>query len=286
MKKWVHALVGAALILLVGGSAFADQKKNVPSVKKVQPQSVQEAAMKPLVVDIAIDDIFVDAQCRVWVRWINKGTVRIDKVLREKVGVVGVAQASDSLNHVVLEPGAVFAHQVGADPGIAISGAATVSAWIDADNALKEKNEDNNSMAKTLPCGAAKPDLMPTYISCLPLQNYLDGHGHGCKIFEVSITIKNFGNKDVTTPFTVFVERDSGPDLSFVSMGTFHVPGLAAGAALVLEPKPRADTCFWHSQIQAGSMVSPRIRVTVDNGNAVSESLEDNNRTVHSCGNL
>jgi len=234
--------------------------------------------MSPLVVDIAIDDIFVDSQCRVWVRWINRGTVRIDKVMRESVAV-GSIQSSD-LNHVVLSPGAVFAHGVGADPGIKISGATMVTAVIDAENVLKEKDENNNRLTITLPCGKAMPDLIPTYFQCHTLQSYTDSQGRSCKIFAVSVSVKNFGNRDITAPFTVKLEKNSGPNLSYVHMKTFAVPGLAAGASLKLAPEPQADSCFWYQQNPGLTMLNPLIRVTVDSGGAVAESLENNNQEV------
>lgn len=284
MEKKSFAFSVVMFILVICGFAFGEKKKNIPTTTSAQQQSAQPAT-KPLIVDIAMDDIFVDAQCRLWVRWINKGTVKIDKVLRETVFAYGTPIQSDSANHVVLEPGAVFAHGVGADPGFKISGAATVTATIDANGVLNESNfrKGNNSLTKSIPCGKALPDLMPTYISCHTLQSYVDAQNHSCKVFEVSITIKNFGNKDITTPFTVIMERDSGANLSYVPMGTYNIPGLAAGAQLVLVPKKQSDTCFWLLSNPTLNHVSPRIRVTVDSGNSVVESLENNNQTVHAC---
>jgi hypothetical protein len=277
MKKRAFAFFIALFILFIGGSAFGEKKKNIPSPTKpvVTPG---RPPVQLMVVDIAIDDIFVDAQCRVWVRWINKGTVKIDKVMRESVSV-GSIQRSD-LNHVVLEPGAVFAHGVGADPGIKISEPTMVTAAIDTDNVLKEKDENNNLLRITLPCGKAMPDLIPTYFQCQTLQNYVDSQGRSCKIFKVSVTVRNFGNKDVTTPFTVKLEKNSGPDLSYVHMQTYSVPGLAAGASLKLTPEPQADSCFWYQQNPSLTMLNPLIRVTVDSGGGVTESLENNNQEV------
>lgn len=276
MKKGTLVFSLVVFVMIGCVFVFAEKKKPLPTATNVQPQSVPASALKPLIVDIAIDDIFVDAQCRVWVRWINKGTVRIDKVLRESVAV-GQVQRSD-LNHVVLEPGAVFAHGVGADPGIKISGATMVTAVIDADNALKENNEDNNRLTITLPCGKAMPDLIPTYFQCQTLQSYVDSQGRSCKIFAASVTVKNFGNKDITAPFTVLLEKNSGPNLSYVHMKTYTVPGLAAGASLKLVPAPQADSCFWYQQNPGLAILNPLIRVTVDSGGVVAESLENNNR--------
>lgn len=136
---------------------MGDIKKKVPAAASAQQQQSAAPITQVMIRDIAIDDIFVDANCRVWVRWKNTGNVKIDKILREKVFVYGTSLQSDSANHVVLEPGAVFAHGVGADPGMKLSKAETVTAWIDADNVLVERNEENNSMSKTLPCGKSLP---------------------------------------------------------------------------------------------------------------------------------
>lgn len=284
MTKKSFVFLLAAFILVICGFAFGKNKKNIPTKISTQQQSTQ-SAMTPLVWDIAIDNIFTDAQCRLWVRWINKGTVKIDKVLQESVFIYETHVQSNTANHVVLEPGAVFAHGVGADPGVKISGAATVTATIDVNGVLKESyvHKQNNSMTKTVPCGKAMPDLMPTYTSCHTLQNYIDAQNHSCKVFEVSVTIKNFGNKDITTPFKVFLERDSGANLSYIPFFTYDVPSLAAGASLTLEPKNQTDSCFWYLHNPTLTHVSPRIRVTVDSGNSVVESLENNNQQVHSC---
>ena len=287
MNKGSTALAAVVLMLAMVGLAFGDKKPTVSTSTSVQVQNAQPST-KPLIVDIAIDDIFVDSQCRLWVRWINKGTVKIDKVLRETVFAYGTPIQSDSANQVGLEPGAVFAHGVGADPGFKISGAATVTATIDANGVLNESNfrKGNNSMTKTIPCGKAMPDLMPTYISCHTLQSYTDAQGHACKVFEVSVTIKNFGTRDVTTPFKVYVERDSQAGLSYGGFTTYDVPGLAAGASLTFDRKPTADTRWWYMNNPGLTHVSPRVRVTVDWTNVVSESLENNNQTVHACGGM
>jgi subtilase family serine protease len=93
----------------------------------------------------------------------------------------------------------------------------------------------------------------------------------------------NVGNRDVTTPFTIFLERDSGPAMSYLGLRSYDVPGLAAGASLVLEPKAKADNCYWFVCNPGDLSMRPctRIRVTVDSNNVVSESLENNNQTIH-----
>ena len=280
MKKGTVAFSLVVFVMIGCGFVFGDKKKPLPTVTNVKPQSVPDSVLKPLIVDIAIDGIFVDSQCRVWVRWINKGTVKIDKVMREKVAV-GQVQSND-LNHVVLEPGAVFAHGVGADPGVKISGATMVTANIDADDVLKENNENNNRLTITLPCGRALPDLIPTYFRHQFLQSYVNSQGRSCKTFTISVTVKNFGNRDVATPFTVKLEKNSGPNLSYVHMKTYTVPGLAAGASLKLTPEPQSDSCLWYQQNPDLTMFHPLIRVTVDSGGVVTESLENNNQELHS----
>ena len=155
-KKMIRRffIFSTAAIIFIGGSiAFGEVKKAVPEaagalVEKVRPP------VQPLKRDIALFDIFLDKNknCRIWVSWQNQGNVKIDRLLREKVSVNGTLK-DDSMNQVVLEPGAFFSHGVGADPGIKLSpGTWTVTATIDADNALTESNEGNNTMTKTLTC--------------------------------------------------------------------------------------------------------------------------------------
>ncbi len=275
MKKSTFAFYLFVIILGFSCLEFAEQKKITPTATKVQAQSAP-GVTSPLAVDIAIDKIFVDEHCRVWVRWINRGTVKIDKVMRESI-VVGQVQISD-LNHVVLAPGAVFAHGVGADPGIKVSGGTMVTAHIDADNVLKERDDNNNRLSITLACGKPLPDLIPTYFQCRTLQSYTDSQGRSCKVFAVSISVRNMGNRDITVPFTVKLEKNSGPNLSYVHMKTFTVPGLAAGGNLKFTPEPQADSCSWYLQNPGLTFLHPLIRVTVDSGGVVTESLENNNQ--------
>ena len=104
------------------------------------------------IVDIEMSEIFLD-ECRVWVRVKNKGTVKIDAALREKVWVDGVLK-DDSRTHYVLAPGGVFAHGVGADPGLKISGKMRkIRAEIDVDNVLtNDANKANNVKEVTRGC--------------------------------------------------------------------------------------------------------------------------------------
>ena len=151
MKKVLFVLSVAVMSLIVFGIAYGEEKTAGPGKTNVLRQ-VAPGVVKPMIVDIAID-VFTDAKtCRLWVAYQNKGTVKIDKVLREKVIVNGTVVPGGDFNHVVLNPGAFFSHGVGVDPGVIISGSATVNASIDTENVLKENNEANNSITKTVAC--------------------------------------------------------------------------------------------------------------------------------------
>jgi hypothetical protein len=152
MKKVSLVFSIFVVVLIICGAAFGEQKTNKPSDMK-ESLPLPHAATKPMIVDIAIDDVYLDSQCSIWVRMINKGTVKIDKSLSEKVFVNGQVLNVGFLHHVVLEPGAVFAHGMpSSEPRRIISGSATVTAVIDFDNLLVENNEGNNSLTKTLAC--------------------------------------------------------------------------------------------------------------------------------------
>ncbi len=101
--------------------------------------------------DIDISDLYLDDKCRIWIKHTNNGTVKIDKVFREKVWVDGVLKTNDT-EHIILEPGKWISHGVGADPGVKVSGSAVVKAHVDVDNALIEFNEVNNKRTETLTC--------------------------------------------------------------------------------------------------------------------------------------
>jgi hypothetical protein len=142
----------AAFVFLGVGFAFGEFKKAVPEA--AAPVQKARPAAQPLNQDIALFDITLDKNqnCRIWVSWQNKGNVKIDRVLREKVFVNGMLKDS-SMNKIVLESGAFFSHGVGADPGITLApGTWTVTATIDADNVLPESNEENNTLTKKLTC--------------------------------------------------------------------------------------------------------------------------------------
>jgi hypothetical protein len=264
---------------------IAADKKNVISTTPHLKQNVTPP-VQIVTQDIAIENIYVDTQCRIWVRWKNKGNVKIDKILKEEVFVVGTSLKSYSANHVVLEPGAVFAHGVGENPGMKLSGPSTVTASIGTQNDFPEKNKQNNSMTKTLTCGNRKalPDLITTDLNCKTLQTTVDSQNRLCRILEISVTIKNIGTRDITTPFKVLLENDSGINRSFVSMGIWDVPALAAGVELTPDSTRQTDTCFWYVKNPTMWEYSPRgFRVRVDSENAVFESIEKNNLTTLPC---
>ena len=140
------------------------------------------------------------------------------------------------------------------------------------------------------PVGISKPDLKLASLQFQIKQEYVDFMNHKCRVFETEVIIANVGNRDVTIPFKIFLEWDTapaGPDLNFERLKYYDVPGLAAGATIVLEPKKKADNCYWYVNNPTLSMrPRTRIRVTVDSDNAVSEIDENNNQTIHDFDNL
>lgn len=115
-------------------------------------------------VDIDIRDIYLDNKCRIWIRHYNNGTEKLDVVLRERVWVNGTLKTDDK-ERIVLLPGKWTAHGVGADPGVKISGTATVKAQIDVDNVLAETNEVNNIKTVRLTCKVVKMAVLKPIIN-------------------------------------------------------------------------------------------------------------------------
>lgn len=111
---------------------------------------------KRTVKDVDITDIYLDKKCRIWIKHSNRGTAPLDVVLRERVWVNG-RLVDDSRETIRIAPGSSFAHGVGADPGIKVAGRAVVKAQIDVDNTLRESNERNNILTKTLKCHLKMP---------------------------------------------------------------------------------------------------------------------------------
>lgn len=101
--------------------------------------------------DIDISDIYLDDKCRLWLKHTNRGSVRLNIVLRERVWVNG-RMIDDSRETIVLDPGRWITHGVLADPGYIVRGSVIVKAQIDVDNVLIESNETNNVLKKTVRC--------------------------------------------------------------------------------------------------------------------------------------
>jgi hypothetical protein len=150
MLKSHFLIIAAVVLFVISGLAFGEIKKPTPQASSVEPQNVRP--VEPIKTDLALADIFLDENCNVWVTWQNKGNVRIDKVLRERVEIIGTPHISDAQNHVVLEPGALFSHAFGSSPVMKVSGTKAVKAIIDSEYALAESNETNNTLTKTLTC--------------------------------------------------------------------------------------------------------------------------------------
>ncbi|MCP5048869.1 MAG: hypothetical protein GY940_16985, partial [bacterium] len=106
--------------------------------------------------DIDVSDIWLDDKCRLWVKHTNRGTTRLNIVLRERIWVNG-RMIDDSTETIVLAPGRWISHGVLADPGYIVSGGVEVKAQIDVDNVLAESNERNNILKKRVRC--KKPSL-------------------------------------------------------------------------------------------------------------------------------
>jgi len=159
-RRTVMAKKGKLVILFAGmlSLLFLTSSMEVwGEIKKISPVPAikqQVSGMTPAAevrrIDISLNDIHADQQdCQLWVGWKNAGNTKIDAHLVETVYVDGVFLAT-STNHVVLDPGAYFNHEVGT--GYKVQGTKSVTAKIDATDVLKESNETNNSMTKTVAC--------------------------------------------------------------------------------------------------------------------------------------
>lgn len=117
-------------------------------------------------VDIDITDIYLDKYCRIWIKHTNRGTEKLDVILRERVWVDG-GLVTDDTERIVLLPGRSFSHGVGADPGVIARGTPTAKAQIDVDNVLAETNEVNNIKVKIVRCPAV---VLPAVTPVTPLK--------------------------------------------------------------------------------------------------------------------
>ncbi|MHB8094334.1 MAG: CARDB domain-containing protein [Candidatus Aminicenantales bacterium] len=236
----------------------------------------QDSGTAKRVVDVEMTDVFAD-QCRIWVRITNKGNVKIDKVLREQVWVDGLLM-DDSKSHYVLEPGAVFAHGVGADPGLKITGLnKKVRAFVDAENVLAELNETNNNKEVTLSCRflgkvaetpvLARPDLIVSFEYKNVIRKDPNADGKFIWWADLEFTVTNQGPGGAA-PCMILLEKDSGPGGAFVQAGPeISIPAVNAGQTI-----KKTASSYQHTG------PAPTYRATVDAHNAVTETKEDNNR--------
>lgn len=100
--------------------------------------------------DIDVSMIYLDDDCRLWVRHTNRGIRPLKAVLREQVWVDD-RLIWDNNETLILKPGQWKSHPVG-DPGYPITRFATIKVFIDANNHLPEYNESNNTKTVTLTC--------------------------------------------------------------------------------------------------------------------------------------
>lgn len=280
MKQRLIVLgVVAGLLLAMPLAGYGQAPRKPEAAQAVPGDFPKPKPVKPIT-DIRVADVFADA-CRVWFRVENSGNVTIDKVLRERVWVDGVV-VDQSQMHYVLKPGAVFAHGVGADPGVRITGFnKPVKVTIDADGALAESDETNNTKEVTLSCklasaarpGAAsalvaKPDLVVSF----EFKNAKQGtnaSGQAVWTTDVEYTVTNQGSGDAG-PCVVHMEQGSGPEGAASSAGAdVSMPAIAAGKTV---------TKMFGPYSHAGP--TQVYRATVDFRKAVAEASESNNQFV------
>ena len=234
--------------------------------------------------DLAVYDIYVQKDdCRLWVTFQNQGTEKIEGTFRKRITVQGTTIVIDQMQGLSLEPGAFFSCGVGADPGVIISGTKTVTATIDVDNVLAESNEANNTLTKSVNCplhvqpgGVAaqtlkKSDLVVPYIKFAVVRSGQDAAG-SYVIFNAVVYVKNVGEGGAG-PFDVLLEHRpdiSGPYLTCQTC-KIHVPGLAAGQGLELEPRQFNK----RGTPTAGQAIF--FRATADIDQKINESDETNN---------
>ena len=249
----------------------------VPAISVPGTSARQDQRQPKQVVDIEMTDVWADA-CRIWFRVTNKGNVKIDKVLREQVWVDDVLK-DDTKMHYVLEPGAVFAHGVGADPGVKIVGLnKKVRALIDGDNALAELREYNNSKEVTLSCKLAagsvahtpvlaKPDLIVSFDFTHVIRKDPNADGKYIWWADVVFTVTNQGVGGAGACKILF-EKDSGPGGAFAQAGPeISIPAVGGGQTYTIKSESYQHTG-----------PAPTYRAMVDCHNVVVETKEDNNQ--------
>jgi hypothetical protein len=121
--------------------------------------------VEPMRIDIAVDDVWADpGTCDLWVRWINKGNVRITKTLGFSIKVAGT-EVAKGFQGFDLAPGAVMATSVGTtqNPIKVVGQQKLVDARIDTGWVLNEsdRTKGNNRMRKYLSCTLLAPPPLP-----------------------------------------------------------------------------------------------------------------------------
>lgn len=276
--------VVAGLLLAVPLAGFGQEIKKPEATQAPPGDFPKPKPVKP-VADIRVTDVFADA-CRLWFRVENSGNVTIDKVLRERVWVDGVLVNQNQM-HYLLKPGAVFAHGVGADPGVKIAGLnKAVKVMIDADNALVEGDEANNIKEVSLSCkvasaagaAAAGPvgalQAMPD-LSCSQANLFFEPEGES-RHYYIQVTVLNGihdGRGREAGPFRVRATYEDRTVTPWVMReAVYSVPGLEMGTT--------------HVQKHLSVGVYPPqayfrlVKVEVDIDGAVTESNEGNNTRI------
>lgn len=154
----MRPIVGAALTLVtaccLAGSLAAEPPQAHPPGHQATVIARPTGVAVPLRRDLAADEIWVDNQgsCKLWVRFENRGNVKIDKTLYTKVTIGGVKVYEQAM-HVVLDPDQGFGHEVGttANP-IKVIGSKLVVYVVDSTGVLTESDEGNNTLSKTITC--------------------------------------------------------------------------------------------------------------------------------------
>jgi hypothetical protein len=270
-------ICGVTLAAVLPARGTSGQQQNMGAAKQNKQLTEKNPNVAKMVIDIELTDIWVD-NCRIWIRVTNRGNVKIDKVLREVVWVDGVIK-DNTLSHYVLEPGAVFAHGVGADPGVKITGLnRSVKAQIDVDGALSEMplNKANNTKEVTLSCmikleGVSKPmQALSDLTVSFDFKNVIrkDPNADGKYIWwaDIEFTVTNNGAGG-SGPCVILLESDHGTGGAFSQAGPeISVPAIEAGHTFT-----KVSTSYQHTG------PAPTYRATVDAHNAVTETNENNN---------
>ena len=273
----ILGVVGVLVLAAPLPGGGQDIKKPIGQAGALKPGASQPVKQ---VADIALDSVWAEG-CRLWVRVKNSGNVKIDKVLREQVWVGG-ALKDDTKTHYVLEPGDVFAHGVGADPGVRITGFNNaVRALVDADNVLPESDahRSNNSRQATLSCRLAsvpatapilaRPDLVVSFAFKNLTRKDPNADGKYVYSADIEFTVTNQGAAGAG-PCVIHLEKGSGPEGASSPAG----PDISIPAIGARESVTKVSGPYQHTG------PAPVYRATVDFGHSVAESNENNNQFV------